>query len=216
MPSSSPGSCRRSGAAGRSRRSSPSRSCARRAVRLDEALLHHHHRLGREQVVAVVAEDVERGGRDGVALAEHDVVVTPPVVRPGGTSRRCSPRRRCRSRRPFQPFGCACSSAPVRRAGCAASDLVDRAVDGAGLHPDDVGHSCRRRGGGGARFAGYGRAVRAAARNCRRRAVEVVDAGRDRAVRVERLAQGGAGHRRLKLRRFTDERLLARPGENGP
>jgi hypothetical protein len=41
------------------------------AVSLDEALLHHQHRLGLDDDVAVVAVVVERGRSDGKALAER-------------------------------------------------------------------------------------------------------------------------------------------------
>ena len=37
-------------------------------IRLDEALLHHRHRLGRGEVVAVIAENVERGRSERVAV----------------------------------------------------------------------------------------------------------------------------------------------------
>ena len=94
-------------------------------------------------------------------------------------------------------------------------DLIDRAVDRAGLDPHDVRHRARRRASwsaprsdGGVDAAASGFEVAA-----RRRAVVVVDARRDRAVRVERLAERFAGQQ-LEALGLADERLLVGPGEH--
>jgi hypothetical protein len=58
---------RRAGAA-------PAHRVEHRAVGLDEALLDHHHGFGRDDVVAVLPEVVERGVRNREALAQRQVV----------------------------------------------------------------------------------------------------------------------------------------------
>ena len=188
---------------------------ARRAVTLDEALLDHHHRLGRQQVIAVVGVDVEAGGGDRVALAEHHVVghaagavaLAEPAVHtaaaegvdePAVPAARGSPRIRVRCRRIVQH-----------------GNLVDRAVDGAGLNAYDVGHRGAVQRGRGRDVGRPHGGIRQLLQLAVGGAVDVVDAARDRAVVVERRAEGSAP---LRLERLglAGERLLVGPGEHRP
>ena len=121
----------------------------RRPVALDEPLLHHHVGLGRQQVVAILPEDVERCRRHRIPAVEQPVAqhaagaasllipaaaaaatvgVDQLAVPPGAAG----PRVRCRLGRVVQH-----------------SALVDGAVHRPGLHPHDERHGvpvgCRRR-----------------------------------------------------------------------
>ena len=184
----------------------------RHAKVLDEALLHHHERFRGEQVLTVIAVHVQARRRDGVALAQHQVLENATVADaraldvpaadaaaaqrvdealvPGG-------RRRLPARRRFH------------RGVMQDGRLIDRAIDRARLDANDVRHclaEARRRAHDVGRIAATGieRLERV-----RSRAVHIVDARRDRAVRIERWAEPlcrGTGHedilRHAVIRRF--------------
>ena len=188
---------------------------ARRPVRLDEALLDEHHRLRGQQVVAVVAVDVEAGRRDRVALPQHRVVgdaaracsLAVPAVHaaaaqrvdePPVPPRRGGPRIRLRMAGP---------------GGVQHGDLVDGPVRGAGLDADDVRHLPAGEGRRGRVGRQRGRIRERREQVRTRRAVDVVDPAGDRAVLVERRPEFLP---RLQLERFglADERLLVRSGED--
>ena len=194
-------------------RAAPADGVLRRAVAFHEALLHHHHGLGRQHVVAVVGVDVEAGGGDRVPLAEHDVVghaaraVTLPepavhaaaaegVDEPPVPAGRRGPGVRCGGRRLVQH-----------------RDLVDRAVDRAGLDAHDVRHGRPGQRGRGCEIGRpcgrIGERLQLAVRG----SVDVVDAAVDGAVVVERRAQRLAP-RQLERLGLADERLLMRAGEH--
>ena len=122
------------------------------------------------------------------------------VDEPTVPARTAGERRRCRSRGVVQ-----------------GRHLVDAPVDGADLHADDVGHRPVVERG---RRGQVGRAGPCRQGLERRRAggvggaVEVLDAGRDGAVGVERLADRSARGRAV-LGRLAGERLLARSAEQG-
>ena len=86
-------------------------------------------------------------------------------------------------------------------------------VRAAGLHPHDERVT-------GVRLREISRVRRGAGRPLRELAcggpVEVVDARRNRAVRIQRGAQGAADHRDGELRGLTQERLLMRSREHRP
>ena len=201
----------------RAARAAPADGEPGRAVGLDEALLDHHHRLGREQVVAVVAEDVEARRRHRVALAQHDVVghaagrrpLAEPAVHAAAAERVDEPPVPPRGRLPRVGRGLAGGVVEHR-------DLVDGAVDGPGLDAYDVGRLAAvegRRAGEVRRPHGrIGQRLEAAVLG---RPVGVVDPALDRAVGVERFAEGLARHE-LEAVCLADEGALVGTREDRP
>ena len=201
----------------RAARAAPADGEPRSAVGLDEPLLDHHHRLGREQVVAVVAEDVEAGRGHRVALAQHDVVghapgrraLAEPAVHAAAAERvdeaPVPPRRR------LPRVGLGLTRGVVQH-----RDLVDRAVDGAGFDAHDVGRLSavegRRAGEVGRPHRGVGQRLEAAVFG---RPVGVVDPPLDRAVFVERDAEGLARDE-LEAVGLADEGALVGTREDRP
>ena len=194
-------------------RAAPADGVLRRAVAFHEALLHHHHGLGRQHVVAVVGVDVEAGGGDRVPLAEHDVVghaaravtLPEPAVHAAAAEGVDEP-----------PVPAGQGGPGIRFAGrrlVQHRDLVDRTVDGAGLDAHDVRHGRPGQRGSGREIGRPCGRVGEGLQLAVRGSVDVVDAAVDGAVVVERRAQRLAP---LQLERLglADERLLMRAGEH--
>jgi hypothetical protein len=184
-----------------------------RAVALHEALLDHHRRLGRGQVVAVVAEHVQRGRRDPEPLAQHEHVghaaggpaLPVPTVGAAAAERvdeplvpasRAGERSRLRLRDRVVQHG----------------GLVDAPVGRAGLHPHDERRRDTERGRRGRQIGGV--PVRPRRERTRCGAVEVVHAGLDRTVAVQRGPEVAAEDGQRELLGLTHERLLVRAGEH--
>ena len=177
------------------------------AVRLDEPLLHHDVRLRREEVVAVVAEDVERSRGDGVSHPEESLVeddagsgalAEPPAPAPAAVRVDELPVP-SRARRPGVGRG----------VGGVVEDraLVDGPVDRAGLHPDDDrnGLPVERRGPGH-----VGRPGRVGPEPAvGGREVDMVHAGLDGAVLVEGGSEERA-RREFELLGLAEEGRLVR------
>ncbi len=189
-----------------------------RAVAFDEAFLHHHRRLRRRDVRAVGAVDVERRRHDAVAAAEHEVVGDSP----GGVSLPVPAVDAATAERVDHPAVPALR--PRGGAGLRFRErvvqhrhLVDTAVEGAGLHPDHVGHALALGGRGHGeivRVFGDSRGPRG--EGAARGAVEVVHPRLDRAVLVDRLTECAADDRQAESRGLAGERLLVGPGEDRP
>ena len=92
------------------------------------------------------------------------------------------------------------------------ADLVDRAVDRARLHANDVGNRLAERRGGedeiGRVKAGACRPARERVAGIRGRLVKVVDAPVDRTVGIERRAEVTCAPRKIELLGRAGERLL--------
>ena len=175
-----------------------------RPVLLDEVLLGHHHRLGRRDLLAVVAEDVQRGRGDRVTAAQHEVVEHAARRRTLAVPAVDAPAAEVVDQ-------AAVPAAPAARERVVQQrDLVDAAVDRAGLPSDDVRHRAPLRRGRACEVGGIvARARRPSRELARGRAVQVVDARGDRAVLVERRPKARA----LGL---AHEWLLVRAGEHRP
>ncbi len=187
----------------------------RRAVVLDQPFLDHRDGLGRQQVVAVVAEGIERGAGHRVALAQvvvvqhrHRRALHVPAALATAAERIDDLAVPARGRRQRRRLG-------VLQRVVQDRGLVDRAVDRTGLDADDIRYGHARVVGG----AGQVRRIRGD--RCRQRleavggrAVDVVHAAFDRAVLVERRAQLAAVRQREVLRR-ADVGLFVRAGEDG-
>ncbi len=190
---------------------------AQLAIGLDEVLLDHGHRFGGEQVVAVVPEDVERGGCHGISLAEHHVVDdasrTSALAKP--TADAPSAERIDEPAVPARRMGKNIGRGLTHRV-VQYRRLVDRSIDGAVLHAHDVGDVRSSQRDRPHHVGGIRGEVRQRLERSIVGFVDVVDPGDDRAGVVQRRSQGGGDHRNHEGVSLAAEWLFLRTGEQGP
>ena len=209
--------------------SAKAQSELRRAVRLDEVLLGHHHRFYGHQLGAVVAHHVQRVGRNGVSLLQHHF-----VVHAAGAGALLVPAARAaaaeRVDQAAVPTGGMHHEVGlhVLRRIEEHRNLIHAAINRARLDANDEWRLHADRGRGhcdvgrkvvqiGQRFENADSRTTAPAgrRNGGGRLIDVVDARRNRAVGIKGFAGDAAGHQ-PELVGLADERLLVRAGDDRP
>ena len=205
-----------------------------RSVLFDEVLLDHHHRLGRDDVVGIGAEHVQRGARereafrDGIVTVLSVLEVAPPAVQPADRASLVIAPGHATAKRVDEPSVPRRARRPWRRkrgAGLVEEcDRVDRTIDRSHLAADDVGHRLPL-GGRGHRDVGGTRSIRierlewiGRATASAAEAVRVVGgsevalrrsaAGADRCRTIEVLDLGGGGAVRIERRGEADRLRL--------
>jgi hypothetical protein len=186
------------------------------AVGFDELFLDHHHCFGGDNVLAVIAKDVE--GSRGFGVAAADAIIGEDG---GHAAALAEPAAGAAAAEGIEQAAVPCARGGQGRGGGVErivedGRLVDGPVAGAGFEADDVGGL--EAGGGG----GEGEVLRAGGGAVGERLPGVVGGGlidvrydgAGRAVVIERGAERGAVGK-FEVLRLADEGLLVGAGEDG-